>query len=134
MHDSCSICFHFSLSFSLCVSSCLYNCMHDEVSISFLLMCDLLNQSIYSRKFMIVCTSARAQSTLYGCYAKSAIRSNKECSMAECHSHEYVIFYGYFRIPFRCSTVDKQIQLIENYLFCFWFARVLNECVCGFDS
>lgn len=47
-------------------------------------------------------------------------------SMATCHSHDCVcvclIFYG--RIECHCdicSTVDKQIQLIENYLFILLF-------------
>lgn len=50
---------------------------------SFHIMCDLLNQCIYSRKFIIICI-------------ERAIRSKSDFNGKSCHSHEYVIFYEHF--------------------------------------
>lgn len=73
-------------------------------------VCDLLNQSIYSWKFIIVLCADGFNFNIHG-----NILHSHDCV---CTSHS--VFYG--RIECHsdmciCWTLDKQIQLIENYLF-----------------
>lgn len=63
---------------------------------SFFFMCDLLNQSIYLQKFIII-------------------------SRGTGMPFAWICDILWHRMPLRCSALDKQTQLIENYLFILLF-------------